>query len=56
MINIGNLYNQSKVTLREAARFFSVDVIEERNIFLHVGRKGTHDASNVMVSLKRFES
>ncbi len=51
---VGNLYKQGKVTLREAARLLSVSQIEAMNIFLDAGIKGNLDASDVMISMKRF--
>ncbi len=51
---VGNLYKQGKVTLREAARLLNVNQIEAMNIFLDAGIKGNLDASDVMISLKRF--
>jgi predicted HTH domain antitoxin len=51
---VGNLYKQGKVTLREAARLLNVSQIEAINIFLDAGIKGNLDASDVMISLKRF--
>lgn len=50
----GNLYKQGKVTLREAARLLNVSQIEAMNIFLDAGIKGNLDASDVMISMKRF--
>jgi len=52
--DIGNLYKQGKVTLREAARLLNVSQIEAINIFLDACIKGNLDASDVMLSLKRF--
>jgi predicted HTH domain antitoxin len=51
---VGNLYRQGKVTLREAARLLNVSQIEAINIFLDAGIKGNLDASDVIISLKRF--
>jgi predicted HTH domain antitoxin len=51
---VGNLYKQGKVTLREAARLLNVSQIEAMNIFLDAGIKGNLDASDVMISMKRF--
>ena len=51
---VGNLYKQGKVTLREAARLLNVSQIEAMNIFLDAGIKGNLDASDVMLSMKRF--
>jgi predicted HTH domain antitoxin len=51
---VGNLYKQGKVTLREAARLLNMSQIEAMNIFLDAGIKGNLDASDVMISLKRF--
>ena len=51
---VGNLYKQGKVTLREAARLLNVSQIEAINIFLDAGIKGNLDASDVIISLKRF--
>jgi predicted HTH domain antitoxin len=51
---LGNLYKQGKVTLREAARLLNVSQIEAMNIFLDAGIKGNLDASDVMISMKRF--
>ncbi|PIQ94170.1 MAG: hypothetical protein CO148_08180 [Nitrospirae bacterium CG_4_9_14_3_um_filter_41_27] len=51
---VGNLYKQGKVTLREAARLLDVSQIEAMNIFLDAGIKGNLDASDVMISMKRF--
>lgn len=55
-IYIGNLYKQGKVTLREAAKILNLNQIEAMNMFLDAGIKGNLDASDVMVSLKRFTS
>jgi predicted HTH domain antitoxin len=49
-----SLYKQGKVTLREAARLLNVSQIEAMNIFLDAGIKGNLDASDVMISMKRF--
>ena len=51
---VGNLYKQGKVTLREAAGLLNVSQIEAINIFLDAGIKGNLEASDVMISLKRF--
>jgi predicted HTH domain antitoxin len=51
---VGNLYKQGKVTLREAARLLNASQIEAMNIFLDAGIKGNLDASDVMISMKRF--
>lgn len=51
---VSNLYKQGRVTLREAARLLNVDLIEAMNIFLDAGIKGNLNASDVMISLKRF--
>ncbi|MCX5718528.1 MAG: hypothetical protein NT055_00945 [Nitrospirae bacterium] len=51
---VGNLYRQGRVTLREAARLLNVSQIEAINIFLDAGIKGNLDASDVIISLKRF--
>lgn len=51
---VSNLYKQGRVTLREAARLLNIDLIEAMNIFLDAGIKGNLNASDVMVSLKRF--
>ena len=51
---IGNLYKQGKVTLREASRLLKLNQIETMNLFLDAGIKGNLDASDVLVSLKRF--
>ncbi len=51
---VGDLYKRGKVTLREAARLLNVSQIEAMNIFLDAGIKGNLDASDVMISLKRF--
>jgi hypothetical protein len=51
---VGNLYKQGKATLREAARLLNVSQIEAMNIFLDAGIKGNLDASDVMISMKRF--
>ncbi len=53
---IGNLYEQGKVTLREAARLLNVNQIEAMNLFLDAGIKGNLDASDVLISLERFVS
>ncbi len=51
---VSNLYKQGRLTLREAARLLNVDLIEAMNIFLDAGIKGNLNASDVMISLKRF--
>ncbi|MEW6068084.1 MAG: UPF0175 family protein [Nitrospirota bacterium] len=51
---VGNLYKQGKITLRQAADILNLDQIELINIFLDAGIKGNLDASDVMVSLKKF--
>lgn len=51
---VGDLYKRGKVTLREAARLLNASQIEAMNIFLDAGIKGNLDASDVMISLKRF--
>jgi predicted HTH domain antitoxin len=51
---VGNLYKQGKVTLREAAGLLNMSQIETMNIFLDAGIKGNLNASDVMISMKRF--
>lgn len=51
---VSNLYKYGRVTLREAAKLLNVDLVEAMNIFLDAGIKGNLNASDVMVSLKRF--
>ncbi len=51
---VGNLYNEGKVTLREAARLMNINQIEAVNIFLDAGIKGNLDASDVLNSFNRF--
>lgn len=51
---VANLYKHGKVTLREAAKILNLNQIEAMNIFLDAGIKGNLDASDVMLSLKRF--
>ena len=51
---VGDLYKRGKVTLREASRLLNMNQIEVMNIFLDAGIKGNLDASDVMISLKRF--
>ena len=51
---IGNLYKQGKVTLRQAAKLLNLSQIEAMNLFLDAGIRGNLDASDVLVSLKRF--
>lgn len=51
---VANLYKYGKVTLREAAKLLNLNQIEAMNIFLDAGIKGNLDASDVMISLKRF--
>lgn len=51
---IGNIYRQGHVTLREAARLLNINQIEAMNLFLDKRIKGNLEASDVLVSLKRF--
>ena len=51
---IGHLYEQGKITLREAARLLNMNQIETINLFLDAGIKGNLEASDVLVSLERF--
>lgn len=51
---VGNLYRQGRITLREAASLLNINQAEAIDLFLDLGIKGNLDASDVMVSLRKF--
>jgi hypothetical protein len=50
------LYQQGKVTLRDAATLLKLNQIGTLDLFLDAGISGNLDATDVLTSLRRFGS
>lgn len=51
---VGNLYRQGKVTLQDAAALLNLNQIETIDLLLDAGISGNLDATDVLISLRRF--